>query len=73
MACRKWQAMRKVVTPQGIKNATPALTNELIINIRDSSCLVIGVSDLMYATTTVAGCTTARWRFTAWRRGLPRS
>ena len=34
----------------------PALTNELIINIKDSSVLsVIGVFDLMYATTTVAG------------------
>ena len=52
----QWQAMRKVVFPQGIKNAIPALTNELIINIKDSSVLsVIGVFDLMYATTTVAG------------------
>lgn len=52
----QWQAMRKVVFPQGIKNAIPALTNELVINIKDSSVLsVIGVFDLMYATTTVAG------------------
>ena len=52
----QWQAMRKVVFPQGIKYAIPALTNELIINIKDSSVLsVIGVFDLMYATTTVAG------------------
>lgn len=49
----QWQAMRKVVFPQGIKNAIPALTNELIINIKDSSVLsVIGVFDLMYAATT---------------------
>ncbi len=52
----QWQAMRKVVFPQGVKNAIPALTNELVINIKDSSVLsVIGVFDLMYATTTVAG------------------
>ncbi|MDY4040874.1 MAG: amino acid ABC transporter permease [Collinsella sp.] len=52
----QWQAMRKVVFPQGVKNAIPALTNELIINIKDSSVLsIIGVFDLMYATTTVAG------------------
>ena len=52
----QWQAMRKVVFPQGIKNSIPALSNELIINIKDSSVLsVIGVFDLMYATTTVAG------------------
>lgn len=52
----QWQVMRKVVFPQGIKNAIPALSNELVINIKDSSVLsVIGVFDLMYATTTVAG------------------
>ena len=43
-------------SPRALKNAIPALTNELIINIKDSSVLsVIGVFDLMYATTTVAG------------------
>jgi putative lysine transport system permease protein len=52
----QWQAMRKVVFPQGIRNAVPALSNELVINIKDSSVLsVIGVFDLMFATTTVAG------------------
>lgn len=52
----QWQAMSRVVFPQGIKNAIPALSNELVINIKDSSVLsVIGVFDLMYATTTVAG------------------
>lgn len=52
----QWQAMTKVVFPQGIKNAIPALSNELVINIKDSSVLsVIGVFDLMFATTTVAG------------------
>lgn len=52
----QWQAMMKVVFPQGIKNAIPALSNELVINIKDSSVLsVIGVFDLMYATTTAAG------------------
>lgn len=52
----QWQAMTKVVFPQGIKNAIPALSNELVVNIKDSSVLsVIGVFDLMFATTTVAG------------------
>ena len=52
----QWQAMRKVVFPQGVKNAIPAISNEFIINIKDSSVLsVIGVFDLMYATTSVAG------------------
>lgn len=52
----QWQAMRKVVFPQGIKFAIPALSNELVINIKDSSVLsVIGTFDLMFATTTVSG------------------
>lgn len=52
----QWQAMRKVIFPQGLKNAIPALSNELVVNIKDSSVLsVIGVFELMFATTTVAG------------------
>lgn len=52
----QWQAMRKVVFPQGVKHAIPALSNELVINIKDSSVLsVIGTFDLMFATTTVGG------------------
>lgn len=52
----QWQAMRKVVFPQGVKFAIPGLSNELIINIKDSSVLsVIGTFDLMFATTTVGG------------------
>ncbi|QWT17816.1 amino acid ABC transporter permease [Collinsella sp. zg1085] len=52
----QWQAMRRVVFPQGIKHAIPALTNEIIINIKDSSVLsAIGVFDLYFATTTIAG------------------
>ena len=52
----QWQAMRKIVFPQGVKYAIPALSNELVINIKDSSVLsVIGTFDLMFATTTVGG------------------
>ena len=52
----QWQAMIKVVFPQGVKNAIPALSNELVVNIKDSSVLsVIGVFDLMFATKTVVG------------------
>lgn len=51
-----WQAMRKVVFPQSIKNSLPAIGNEFIINIKDSSVLcVVGVSDLMFMTRSVAG------------------
>ena len=52
----QWQAMRNVVFPQGVKYAIPGLSNELIINIKDSSVLsVIGTFDLMFANTTVSG------------------
>lgn len=52
----QWEAMRKVVFPQGVKFAIPGLSNELVINIKDSSVLsVIGTFDLMFATTTVGG------------------
>ena len=48
--------MRKVVIPQASKNSLPAIGNEFIINIKDSSVLcVVGVSDLMFMTRSVAG------------------
>ena len=51
-----WQAMIKVVFTQAIKNSIPAIGNEFIINIKDSSVLcVVGVSDLMFMTRSVAG------------------
>ena len=51
-----WPALRKVVFPQAIKNSLPANGNEFIINIKDSSVLcVVGVSDLMFMTRSVAG------------------
>ncbi len=40
-----------IVIPQTVKNTLPALANELIVNIKDSSVLsVIAVSELFYAT-----------------------
>ncbi len=51
-----WQTMIKIVFPQAVKNSIPAIGNEFIINIKDSSVLsVIGVMDLMYATKSVSG------------------
>ncbi|WP_423363921.1 amino acid ABC transporter permease [Mycoplasma sp. P36-A1] len=45
----KFQTLRYVVYPQVIKNSLPALLNELIINVKDSSVLsVIGFTDLFY-------------------------
>lgn len=52
----QWQAMIKVVFPQGIKNSIPGLSNELVINIKDSSVLsMISVFDLTFAARTIGG------------------
>lgn len=45
------QTFIHVIIPQTLKNTVPALANELIVNIKDSSVLsVIAVSELFYAT-----------------------
>ncbi len=48
----------EIVLPQAFKNILPALVNQFIGNIKDSSLVsVIGISELMYETTTVRGTT----------------
>ena len=50
------QTMMNVVFPQVIRNILPATVNEFVINIKDTSVLnVISVSELYFATKTVAG------------------
>lgn len=45
------QTFISIIIPQTIKNTLPALANQLILNIKDSSVLsVIAVSELFYAT-----------------------
>ena len=45
----KWQSMYKVILPQAIKNILPALGNEFITVIKESSIVIyVGVADLMY-------------------------
>lgn len=52
----RWQAMMKVVFPQGVRNAIPAIGNEVVINIKDSSVFTfIGFFEVMYASRTIAG------------------
>ena len=51
-----WQAMRKIVLPQAIKNLLPVLGNEFIVMIKSSSQVsIIGLADLMFSATTVQG------------------
>lgn len=50
------QAMRYVVLPQAVKNILPALGNEFVTVIKESSVVsVIGVGELMFKTSTVQG------------------
>ena len=44
-----WQSMVKVVIPQVLRNILPSVSNEFVINIKDTSVLnVIGVTELYY-------------------------
>jgi len=53
-----WPSMRLVVLPQAIKNVLPALANELITMVKESSlCSAYGTMELMWAAKMVAGTT----------------
>ena len=48
---KKSQGMKMVVLPQAIRNILPALGNEFVTVIKESSiCSVIGIADLMFRT-----------------------
>ena len=50
------QAMKKIIIPQAFKNILPALGNEFITVIKESSIVsVIGIHELMYNADTVRG------------------
>lgn len=54
----KAQTYRYIVMPQALKNIWPALGNEFITLIKESSIVsIIGVSDLMYQTQLVQAAT----------------
>ena len=51
----QWETMRYIILPQAIKNAIPALGNELIVNVKDTSVLsVIAVSELFFVSNGIA-------------------
>ena len=53
-----WQTMRLVVLPQAVKNILPAIANEFVTIIKESSiCYTIGVQDIMSAVASVKGAT----------------
>lgn len=52
----KIQEMRYIIFPQMFRNILPAMGNEFIINIKDTSVLnVIGVTELFFLSKSVAG------------------
>ena len=52
------QNMRFVVLPQAIKNILPAIANEFVTIIKESSiCYTIGVQEIMFAVTSVKAAT----------------
>ncbi len=53
-----WQSMRLVVLPQAIKNILPALANEVVTMVKESSiCSMLGMAELMFGAKTVASST----------------
>ncbi|MDD3122730.1 MAG: amino acid ABC transporter permease [Candidatus Izemoplasmatales bacterium] len=51
-----FQSMRYVIFPQAIKNSMPAIGNEFVINIKDTSVLsIIGIFELFNQTRKIAG------------------
>ena len=53
-----WASMQLVVLPQAIKNVLPALANEIVTMVKESSiCSTLGMAELMFAAKTVAGAT----------------
>lgn len=52
------QNMRFIVLPQAVRNILPALGNELVTIIKESSvCMVIGIPELMYNANLAKGAT----------------
>lgn len=52
------QAMRKIILPQAVKNILPALVNEFITLIKESSIVyTVGVAELMYSGKSIASAT----------------
>ena len=50
--------MTHIIIPQAVRNVLPALGNEFVVVIKESSIVsIIGIADLMYKANTVRGNT----------------
>ena len=53
-----WMAMQHIIIPQAFRNILPALGNEFIVVVKESSIvMIIGIKELMYNADTVRGNT----------------
>jgi len=53
-----WQTMQHIILPQAIKNILPAIANEFVTIIKESSiCWTIGVQEIMSAVNSVKAAT----------------
>jgi His/Glu/Gln/Arg/opine family amino acid ABC transporter permease subunit len=60
----RWHAYRDVVLPQALRIAVPALANQLVIIVKDSSIVgVIGVADIMYEAQRAASVSYRQFEF----------
>lgn len=60
MGMNHWQTMINVIVPQTMRNILPAISNEFVINIKDTSVLnVIGVTELFFFTSKISKMTWA--------------
>lgn len=54
----QWQNMQLIVLPQAIKNILPAIANEFVTIIKESSiCYTIGVQEIMYGVNSIKAAT----------------
>ncbi len=54
----KWSGMQLVVLPQAIKNVLPAIANEIVTMVKESSiCSMLGMAELMFGAKAVASST----------------
>lgn len=54
----QWQNMQLIILPQAIKNILPAIANEFVTIIKESSiCYTIGVQEIMYGVNSIKAAT----------------
>lgn len=54
----KWQTMFTIILPQAVRSVIPALSNELVVNVKDTSVLnIIAITELFFVSNGIASST----------------